>query len=103
MNRVVNSTGAGRDSCRGNERSGRVTPVSDPGQDALAAQLAEMRKRLLGDAAPAGVAEPTLTAAIEEITAEYADARVTSFIAVLVEREVRTKLNLRSHPPNRTP
>jgi len=62
-----------------------------------------MRERLLGDAATAGVAEPTLSAAIEEITAEYADARVTSFIAVLVEREVRTKLNLRSHPPNRTP
>ncbi len=78
-------------------------PVSDPGRDALAAQLAEMRKRLLGDAAPAGVAEPTLTAAIEEITAEYADARVTSFIAVLVEREVRTRLNLPHHTPNTPP
>ena len=77
--------------------------MTDAGQDALAAQLAEMRERLLRDAALAGTAEPTVTAAIDEIAAEYADARVTSFIAVLVEREVRTRLNLPHHTPNTPP
>lgn len=42
------------------------------------------------------MSEPTLTAAIDEIAAGYSDARVKSFIAVLVEREVRTRLSLHS-------
>jgi hypothetical protein len=70
--------------------------VNDLGQDAVAMQLAEMRERLLRDAAAAGTAAQIVAAAIDEIVAEYADARVTSFIAVLVEREVRARLDLRS-------
>ena len=76
--------------------------MTDPGQDAVAAQLAEMRERLLRDATAAGTPEPTLTTAIEEIAAEYADAPVKSFIAVLVEREVRARLKLHSPTPEET-
>lgn len=68
----------------------------------MAAQLAEMRERLLRDAAAAGTPQPTVARAIDEIADGFADARVTSFIAVLVEREVRTRLNLRPHTQNGT-
>ena len=70
---------------------------SDTDQDAVAAQLAEMRERLLRDAAASGTSAATVSAAVDEIAASYADARARSFIAVLVEREVRTRLQLR--PP----
>ena len=40
--------------------------------------------------------------AVDEIAAGYADASVTSFIAVLVEREVRTRLKLRPQTDNGT-
>jgi hypothetical protein len=56
-----------------------------------------MRERLLRDAASAGTAEATVTGAIDEVAAEYADAPVTSFIGVLVERKVRARLQLASH------
>ena len=78
--------------------SGIVAEVTDPEPEALDAQLAEMRERLLGDAAASGTTEQAVLAAIDEIVAGYADARVKSFVAVLVEREVRTRLGLRSAP-----
>jgi hypothetical protein len=76
--------------------------VSDAQQDAVVSQLAEMRERLLRDAAVAGTAERAVTTAIDEIADEYANARVTTFVAVLVEREVRARLNLQSQTPNGT-
>jgi len=36
-----------------------------------------------------------VNAAVDEVAAGYADAQVASFIGVLVEREVRTRLQLR--------
>jgi hypothetical protein len=76
--------------------------VGDFEQDAVAGQLAEMRERLLQDAVLAGTAEEVVTAAIDEVAADYANAPVTSFIGVLVEREVRTRLDLRPHTQNGT-
>ena len=61
----------------------------------MAAQLAEMRENLLRDAAVAGTPADAVNAAVDEVAAGYADAQVASFIGVLVEREVRTRLQLR--------
>lgn len=63
----------------------------------MAAQLAEMREHLLRDAAIAGTSADAVNAAVDEVAAGYADAQVPSFIGVLVEREVRTRLRLRPH------
>ena len=73
-----------------------VVDVTDPEQEALDAQLGEMRARLLGDAVANGTTEQAVLAAIDDVVAGYADARVKSFVAVLVEREVRTRLGIRS-------
>jgi len=77
---------------------GIVAGMTDAEQEALDAQLAEMRERLLGDAAANGTTEQAVLAAVDEVVAGYGDARVKSFVAVLVEREVRTRLGLRSAP-----
>jgi hypothetical protein len=69
--------------------------VDDAEQEAVAAQLAEMREHLLRDAAVAGTPADAVNAAVDEVAAGYADAQVGSFIGVLVEREVRTRLQLR--------
>ena len=61
----------------------------------MAAQLAEMREHLLRDAAVAGTPADAVNAAVDEVAAGYADAQVASFIGVLVEREVRARLQLR--------
>ena len=61
----------------------------------MAAQLAEMREHLLRDAAVAGTPADSVNAAVDEVAAGYADAQVASFIGVLVEREVRARLQLR--------
>lgn len=68
--------------------------MGDTEREAVAAQLQEMRERLLLDADAAGMPEPTVLTAIEDVAAGYAQARVTSFVAVLVEREVRARLGL---------
>jgi hypothetical protein len=69
--------------------------VDDAEQEAVAAQLAEMREHLLRDAAVAGTPADAVNAAVDEVAAGYADAQVASFIGVLVEREVRARLQLR--------
>jgi hypothetical protein len=69
--------------------------VDDAERQAVAAQLAEMREHLLRDAAVAGTPADAVNAAVDEVAAGYADAQVSSFIGVLVEREVRTRLQLR--------
>jgi hypothetical protein len=80
--------------------SGKVDPVTDREHDGAAAQLAEVRERLLRDARVAGTPESEVSSAVDEAAAAFANARVTSFVAVLVEREVRARLGLRpqTHP-----
>ena len=51
------------------------------------------------DAAIAGYPADTVNAAVGEVAAGYVDAQVSSFIGVLVEREVRTRLQLRPDLP----
>lgn len=68
--------------------------MGDTEREAVAAQLQEMRERLLLDADAAGMPEPTVLTAIDDVADGYAQARVTSFVAVLVEREVRARLGL---------
>jgi len=58
--------------------------VDDAEQEAVAAQLAEMREHLLRDAAVAGTPADAVNAAVDEVAAGYADAQVASFIGVLV-------------------
>jgi hypothetical protein len=43
-----------------------------------------------------------VTDAVDDIAAGYTDARVRSFIAVLMEREVRTRLDPPLHAQNST-
>jgi hypothetical protein len=51
------------------------------------------------DAAIAGYPADAVNAAVGEVAAGYVDAQVSSFIGLLVEREVRTRLQLRPDLP----
>ena len=51
------------------------------------------------DAAGAGTPADAVNAAVGEVAAGYVDAQVSRFIGVLVEREVRTRLQLRPDLP----
>ena len=62
------------------------------------AQLAEVRARLRRDAAPAGIDDATVEQAIEETVGSYGSASVRSFLAVLIERDIRNRLSLRTSP-----
>jgi hypothetical protein len=59
-------------------------------------QLAGVRARLLRDAAPAGLEEARVQETIDETVRTYESAAVRSFLAVLIEREVRARLDLRT-------
>jgi hypothetical protein len=72
-----------------------VTPPTDLGE-AARAQIQEVREQLQFDAAAAGVNRETVDAAVDTAVAAYAGARVHAFIGILVERDVRDQLRLRS-------
>lgn len=55
-------------------------------------QLADVRARLLRDAGPAGIDGDTVQRAIDETVRGYESASVRSFLAVLIERDVRGRL-----------
>jgi hypothetical protein len=65
-------------------------------------QLADVRSRLLRDADPAGIDGDTVQQAIDETVHGYESASVRSFLAVLIERDVRVRLTLRT-PTETTP
>jgi len=62
---------------------------------AVAAQVREVRDVLRTDAAAAGIDIARVDAAVDSALEGYAEARVHGFIAVLVERDVRSALRLR--------
>jgi hypothetical protein len=57
-------------------------------------QLADVQARLLRDAAPAGLDSDTVQRAIDDTVSGYESASVRSFLAVLIERDVRNRLTL---------
>jgi hypothetical protein len=59
-------------------------------------QLADVRARLLRDAGPAGIDGDAVQRAIDETVNGYETASVRSFLAVLIERDVRNRLSLRT-------
>jgi hypothetical protein len=61
----------------------------------VAAQVREVRDVLRTDAAAAGIDIARVDAAVDTALAGYSEARVHGFIAVLVERDVRSALRLR--------
>jgi hypothetical protein len=65
--------------------------------EAVDAQIREAREVLRADAAAAGVDPQLVDAAVDAAIASYAHARVHAFIGILVERDVRSALQLRTH------
>ena len=74
----------------------RQATSSTEAAEAVAAQIRDVRAALHVDAAAAGVAPELVDSAVDTAAATYAGARVHGFIGVLVEREVRAALRLRS-------
>ena len=66
----------------------------------MAAQLAEMREHLLRDAAVAGTPADAVNAAVDEVAAGSTDARVSSFIGVLVGSARSGHSGSRCGPPS---
>jgi hypothetical protein len=64
--------------------------------EAVEAQIRETREVLHADAAVAGVDPQEVDAAVDAAAARYRDVRVHAFIGILVEREVRSALDLRT-------
>lgn len=64
--------------------------------EAVAAQIDDARYWLHKDAAAAGVSKKLVDDAIADAVEAYREARVHAFIGVLVERQVRQALGLRS-------
>ena len=73
----------------------RHTTSSTEAAAAVAAQIRDVRDVLRDDAAAAGIDIERVDMAVDTALATYTDARVHSFIGVLVERDVRTVLHLR--------
>jgi hypothetical protein len=63
---------------------------------AVAAQIRETREVLQADAAAAGVDPQEVDAAVDAAAAAYKDVQVHAFIGILVERQVRSALDLRA-------
>jgi hypothetical protein len=66
------------------------------GDAELRTQLTDLRARLMRDAAPAGIDPASVERTIDETARTYESAVVRSFLAVLIERDVRARLNLRT-------
>ena len=64
--------------------------------EAVAAQIRETREVLQADAAVAGVDPHEVDAAVDAAAAAYKDVRVHAFVGILVERQVRSALDLRT-------
>jgi len=64
--------------------------------DAVTAHIDDARYRLRHDALAAGVSETLVDDALAHAVEDYRDAHVNTFIGVLVERQVRESLGLRS-------
>jgi hypothetical protein len=64
--------------------------------EAVEAQIREAREVLQADAAVAGVDSRRVDAAVDDAAAAYKDVRVHAFIGILVERQVRSALGLRT-------
>ena len=64
--------------------------------DAVTAHIDDARYRLRRDALVAGVSETLVDDALAHAVEDYRDAHVHAFIGVLVERQVRESLGLRS-------
>ncbi len=64
--------------------------------EAVAAQIQETREVLQADAAVADVDPHKVDAAVDAAAAAYKDVRVHAFIGILVERQVRSALDLRA-------
>ena len=63
--------------------------------EAVDTQIREAREVLRADAAAAGVEPDLVDDAVSAAAHAYLDARVHSFIGILVERDVRSALGLR--------
>lgn len=68
--------------------------------EAVDAQIREARDVLRADAAAAGVEPALVDDAVAAAADTYLDARVHSFIGILVERDVRSALGLRRDVQN---
>jgi hypothetical protein len=73
----------------------RVTPATELAE-AVEAQSRETREVLHADAEVAGVDPQQVDAAVDAAAGDYVDARVHAFIGILVERQVRSALHLRT-------
>jgi hypothetical protein len=70
--------------------------------EAVEAQVREARDVLQAEAAVAGVDPQEVDAAVDAAAATYKDVRVHAFIGILVERQVRSALGLRTLAPTST-
>ena len=75
-------------------------PIKQPSAtelpEAVAAQIRETREVLQADAVVAGVDPHEVDAAVDAAAAAYKDVRVHAFVGILVERQVRSALGLRT-------
>jgi hypothetical protein len=78
--------------------TGPQPPDADGADPGLQTQLDALRTRLVRDAERAGIAEATVQKAIDEAANGYRAASVRSFLAVLIERDVRGGLGLPARP-----
>jgi hypothetical protein len=69
------------------------TPATEY-EEAAAAQLREVRGRLVREGVAAGLDEQVVDKAVDDAEDAYVDAAVRSFVGILVERAVREKLDL---------
>jgi hypothetical protein len=76
----------------------RLTPAAELA-DGVDTQIREAREVLRADAEAAGVEPALVDAAVKAAADAYGDARVRTFIGILVEREVRSTLGLRRSGP----
>jgi len=70
--------------------------------EVVEAQIREARQVLHADAAIVGVDPQRVDAAVDDAAASYKDVRVHAFIGILVERQVRSALGLRTLAPTGT-
>jgi hypothetical protein len=78
------------------------TPAAAPGRlptdlpEAVTAQIEQTRSRLRADAVAAGISTVAVDEAIAAAMDAYAGVRVHAYLGILVERQVRESLGLRS-------
>jgi hypothetical protein len=87
------TSGAPRGSAADGVASRGAEPTT-PNRDSWEAQVRAVRERLVREGVAAGHDELAVGELVDRAAAPYRDARIRSFIGILVERAVREQLSL---------